>query len=203
MGSPSRNVQYPPSPSVRRPAQPPPASQSIFAYTLLREIGNAPATAAPRAERRRRSPAGELPMGGGHRPSVQQHPGHSPGHGTESDVRRTAVDGIVDTGAVTLMLPQNVVRAPRPRATGHGVRRLRRRASGRAAPGRSRLGRDRVPHDGHRVHRRPTAERAADRPGRGRAPRPDRRLRQPYGDAAASGLPALQAQVTTRTPERK
>ena len=28
--------------SVRRPAQPPPASQSIFAYTLLREIGNAP-----------------------------------------------------------------------------------------------------------------------------------------------------------------
>ena len=34
MGSPSRNVQYHPSPSVRRPAQPPPASQSIFAYTL-------------------------------------------------------------------------------------------------------------------------------------------------------------------------
>ncbi len=31
-----------PSPSVRRPAQPRPASQSIFAYTLLREIGNAP-----------------------------------------------------------------------------------------------------------------------------------------------------------------
>ena len=34
MGSPSRNVPGPPSPSVRRPAQPPPASQSIFAYTL-------------------------------------------------------------------------------------------------------------------------------------------------------------------------
>ena len=31
------------------------------------------------------------------------------GHGTESEVRRTTVDGIVDTGAVTLMLPQNVV----------------------------------------------------------------------------------------------
>ncbi len=31
------------------------------------------------------------------------------GHGTEAEVRRTTVDGIVDTGAVTLMLPQNVV----------------------------------------------------------------------------------------------
>ena len=31
------------------------------------------------------------------------------GHGTESEVLRTTVDGIVDTGAVTLMLPQNVV----------------------------------------------------------------------------------------------
>ena len=31
------------------------------------------------------------------------------GHGTESEGRRTTVDGIVDTGAVTLMLPQNVV----------------------------------------------------------------------------------------------
>lgn len=31
------------------------------------------------------------------------------GHGTESEVRRTTVDGIVDIGAVTLMLPQNVV----------------------------------------------------------------------------------------------
>ena len=31
------------------------------------------------------------------------------GHGTESAVRRTTVDGVVDTGAVTLMLPQNVV----------------------------------------------------------------------------------------------
>lgn len=31
------------------------------------------------------------------------------GHGTESEVRRATVDGIVDTGAGTLMLPQNVV----------------------------------------------------------------------------------------------
>ena len=31
------------------------------------------------------------------------------GHGQEADVRRTTIDGIVDTGAVTLVLPQNVV----------------------------------------------------------------------------------------------
>lgn len=31
------------------------------------------------------------------------------GHGQETDVRRSTVDGIVDTGAVTLVLPQNVV----------------------------------------------------------------------------------------------
>ena len=33
-------------PSVRRPAQPPPASQSIFAYTLLRKSGMRPASAS-------------------------------------------------------------------------------------------------------------------------------------------------------------
>ena len=31
------------------------------------------------------------------------------GHGAEADIRRSTVDGIVDTGAVTLVLPQNVV----------------------------------------------------------------------------------------------
>ena len=31
------------------------------------------------------------------------------GHGQEADVRRATIDGIVDTGAVTLVLPQNVV----------------------------------------------------------------------------------------------
>ena len=31
------------------------------------------------------------------------------GHGQEADVRRATVDGIVDTGAVALVLPQNVV----------------------------------------------------------------------------------------------
>ena len=31
------------------------------------------------------------------------------GHGQETDIRRSTVDGIVDTGAVTLVLPQNVV----------------------------------------------------------------------------------------------
>ena len=31
------------------------------------------------------------------------------GHGEEADIRRSTVDGIVDTGAVTLVLPQNVV----------------------------------------------------------------------------------------------
>ena len=31
------------------------------------------------------------------------------GDRTESDIRRSIVDGIVDTGAVTLVLPQNVV----------------------------------------------------------------------------------------------
>ena len=31
------------------------------------------------------------------------------GHGEESDIRRTSVKAVVDTGAVMLMLPQNVV----------------------------------------------------------------------------------------------
>ena len=31
------------------------------------------------------------------------------GHGDESEIRRSTVDGVVDTGAVTLVLPQNVV----------------------------------------------------------------------------------------------
>ena len=33
------------------------------------------------------------------------------GHGQEAEIRRSTVDGIVDTGAVTLVLPQNVVSA--------------------------------------------------------------------------------------------
>ena len=31
------------------------------------------------------------------------------GHGRESDIRRTSIEAIVDTGAVMLVLPQNVV----------------------------------------------------------------------------------------------
>ena len=31
------------------------------------------------------------------------------GHGQESDIRRTSIEAIVDTGAVMLVLPQNVV----------------------------------------------------------------------------------------------
>ena len=31
------------------------------------------------------------------------------GHGDEADIRRSTVDGIVDTGTVTVVLPQNVV----------------------------------------------------------------------------------------------
>ena len=31
------------------------------------------------------------------------------GHGLESDIRRTTVDGLVDTGAVSLVLPQDIV----------------------------------------------------------------------------------------------
>ena len=42
MGSPSRNVQYHPPRLSEDRLNLPPASQSIFAYTLLREIGNAP-----------------------------------------------------------------------------------------------------------------------------------------------------------------
>ena len=42
MGSPSRNVQYHPPRLSEDRLNPPPAAQSIFAYTLLREIGNAP-----------------------------------------------------------------------------------------------------------------------------------------------------------------
>ncbi len=40
------------------------------------------------------------------------------GHGMESDIRRTGVEAVVDTGAVMLVLPQNVVER-----LGVGVRR--------------------------------------------------------------------------------
>ncbi len=40
------------------------------------------------------------------------------GHGRESDIRRTSVEAVVDTGAVMLVLPQNVVER-----LGVGVRR--------------------------------------------------------------------------------
>ena len=34
------------------------------------------------------------------------------GHGRESEIRRSTVDAVVDTGAVALVLPQNVVERP-------------------------------------------------------------------------------------------
>ena len=48
------------------------------------------------------------------------------GDRAETDIRRTTVDGIVDTGAVTLVLPQNVGRAPGPRDAGNRLCHVRR-----------------------------------------------------------------------------
>ena len=45
------------------------------------------AAAAPRAERRRRSPAGELPMGGGHRSDGRAHAGCGRRRGVDAPVR--------------------------------------------------------------------------------------------------------------------
>ena len=52
-------------------------------------------------------------MGEIHADVTLENPGDRPvverGHGQESDIRRSTIDAIVDTGAVTLVLPQNVV----------------------------------------------------------------------------------------------
>ena len=81
----------------------------------------------------------------------------------ESTVRRTRVDGIVDTGAVTLVLPQNVVE--RLGLATHRHRHLRRREEGRAPCRRARDRADRRPFHEYGCDRRAAALGAVDRSG--------------------------------------
>lgn len=109
-------------------------------------------------------------------------------------VRRTEAEGIVDTGAVMLVLPTERRRGARIGAAANGGRDLRRRAQGGTAGGRSRRHRGLRSDDGHGMRCRAPVERAPDRPDRARSAGPDRRLRQPDAHAADTGLPVAQAQ---------
>ena len=120
------------------------------------------------------------------------------GHGQESDIRRSTIDAIVDTGAVTLVLPQNVVERLGLGQRGYRVRHVRRRAPGGTAAGRAGDSSDRQPFHEHGLCRRPAPERTLDRPGRPRNPRSDRRLHESDARSAIPRLSAAQAEVGGR-----
>lgn len=120
----------------------------------------------------------------------------------ESTVRRTRVDGIVDTGAVTLVLPQNVVEWL-GLAT-HRHRHLRRREEGRAPCRRARDRADRRPFHEYGCDRRAAALGAVDRPGDPRGPGPDRRPRQAGVVSPGTRLSVVEPEAPARgVPENR
>ena len=108
------------------------------------------------------------------------------GHCVEADVRRTTVEGVVDTGAVSLVIPEEIATelGLRHRGTRTVVYADERRER---PPGDKGHDRDREPRDGHRGHHRSGREPSPDRAGRARNARPHRRLQQPDAGAAPSG----------------
>jgi len=115
------------------------------------------------------------------------------GHGLETDIRSTRVDGRVDTGGEP-GTPAARRRTPRAGSARNGGGDLCRRAAGRTVAGGPRDRPDREPGNGHRLHRRTSVERAADRPSRARDARPDGRLREPHAGAPVSRLPGPESQ---------
>ena len=103
----------------------------------------------------------------------------------ESEIRRTIVEGIVDTGAVSLVIPEEV-------AGQLGLHHERTRTvvyadeTPRGAADRTGHGRDREPRHRNRVHHRSAGKRGPDRANRARSARPDRGLHEPYAHAAPS-----------------
>ena len=118
------------------------------------------------------------------------------GHGDESEIRRSTVDGVVDTGAVTLVLPQNVVErlGLQQQGTAFVTDVDEQRERPLAGPV---TGADREPVDNHRLRRRAGGERAADRPDRPRGARPGRRRHERDADAAIPRLPDARGAMTS------
>ena len=119
----------------------------------------------------------------------------------ESAVRRTTVEGVVDTGAVMLVLPEDVV--------GHLGLRTRREVmvayaneyrETRQVAGAG-DGADRQPLHERRLHHRAAIERAADRPDRTGSTGPSRGLRQSHAGAAPgiAGHPLAETEMS-RSP---
>ena len=122
----------------------------------------------------------------------------------ESAIRRTTVEGVVDTGAVMLVLPENVVGRLGPRYAARGHRHLCGRTQG-DPPGR-RTGDDpyRQPVHDHGMRSRAAAQRAPDRSDRSVNAGPDSRLHQPHGCAASgvAGQSPAQAEVMPEATAR-
>ena len=119
------------------------------------------------------------------------------GYGKESDIRRTSVRAVVDTGAVMLMLPQNVVERLGAALSGTVIVTYadeRREERPTAGPFTLRLCNRSMPLD---CVVGPATQRAADRPDRSGKTRPHCRLHQPYPHPAPriAGLSVAQAEI--------
>ena len=123
------------------------------------------------------------------------------GSGRETDIRHTTGDGMVDTGAVTLVLPQNVVERLGLGQQGTAFVSYadeRREERPLAGPVTVRIGNRSMRMD---CVVGPPLRRGSDRTRRPRNPRPDRRLHQPDTDAPVPRLPAPEAQGNIRSDE--
>ena len=115
----------------------------------------------------------------------------------ESTVRQTTVAGVVDTGAVMLVLPEDVVDSLGLRTQRGGRRHLRGRKAGDPPGRRARDGADWQPLHDRRVRRRPAIERGADRPDRAGSAGLGGGLRQSHAGTAprVAGLAGVKAEV--------
>ena len=118
-------------------------------------------------------------------PSTCREPTRSPlvdrGHGREAEVRRTTVEGIVDTGAVSLVIPEEVANElGLTRPVVYADERRDQRPVGRGVT-------IEIGSLATETERIIGGERGADRPGRARGSGPGRRLHEADGHAAASG----------------
>ena len=132
-----------------------------------------------------RTPATEIISGG----DTARNPTSAVRPSTPSSIR----------GAVTLVLPQNVVERLGLEQRGYRVRYVRRRTQGGTAAGGSGDGPDRQPFHEHGLCRRPATQRAAARPDRPRGSRSDRRLHESHAHSTISRLSAAQAEVVERS----
>ena len=114
-GSGALSRRQPREPLRRESGSRPRSNAHLQARPLPNTTGVLISTLAPGVRRcyRLLRPNGKRAMGEIHADVTLENPGDRAvverGHGQESDIRRSTIDAIVDTGAVTLVLPQNVV----------------------------------------------------------------------------------------------